>query len=104
MQRGRMPMKDGKRISRRAALKAGVTVAAGTAALGASYDAGAAENPNRFENQPAIDPKRRILLKSGSIISMDAKIGDLVQGDVLIEGKRIAAIGPDLDVADAQLI
>jgi 5-methylthioadenosine/S-adenosylhomocysteine deaminase len=93
-----------KHISRRAALKAGATVAAGAATLGAPYAADAAENARRFENQPAFDPQRRILLKGGSIISMDAKIGDLAQGDVLIEGKKIAAIAPDLNVADAQVI
>jgi 5-methylthioadenosine/S-adenosylhomocysteine deaminase len=67
-------------------------------------DADAAENLRRFERQAAVDSKDRILLKGGTIISMDAKVGDLVQGDVLIEGKKIAAIAPTLTAADAQVI
>lgn len=42
----------------------------------------------------------RLLLRGGRIISMDPTLGDLV-GDVLIEGERIAAVGPRLDVDPA---
>jgi cytosine/adenosine deaminase-related metal-dependent hydrolase len=95
-------MKDDMPITRRGALTAGATLAVGVAA-GLS-DAVAAENLRRFERQSAVDSKDRILLKGGTIISMDPRVGDLVQGDVLIEGKRIAAIGPSLNAADAQVI
>ncbi len=95
-------MNDDMPITRRGALKVGATLAAGVAA-GLS-DADAAENLRRFERQSAVDSKDRILLKGGTIISMDAKVGDLVQGDVLIEGKKIAAIAPTLNAADAQVI
>src|SRR5260370_15202691 len=95
-------MKDDMPITRRGALKVGATLAAGVAA-GLS-DADAAENLRRFERPPAADSRDRILLKGGTIISMDAKVGDLVQGDVLIEGKKIAAIAPTLNAADAQVI
>ena len=44
-------------------------------------DAADADNLRRFEQQAAVDPKHRMLLKGGTIISMDDKIGDLVQGD-----------------------
>ncbi|MBS1895307.1 MAG: amidohydrolase family protein [Actinobacteria bacterium] len=43
----------------------------------------------------ARDPRRRILLRGGYVSSMDPAIGDLV-GDVLIEGSKIAAVGPSL--------
>src|SRR5260370_31733886 len=99
---GGFPMKDDMPITRRGALKVGATLAAGVAA-GLS-DADAAENLRRFERQSAVDSKDRILLKGGTIISMDAKVGDLVQGDVLIEGKKIAAIAPTLNAAGAQVI
>jgi 5-methylthioadenosine/S-adenosylhomocysteine deaminase len=95
-------MKDDRPITRRGALKAGATLAAGAAANGGLPGADAAENLRRFERQP--DSRDRILLKGGTIISMDAKVGDLVQGDVLIEGKKIAAIAPTLNAADAQVI
>ena len=95
-------MKDDMPITRRGALKVGATLAAGVASGLPAADA--AENLRRFERQAAVDSRDRILLKGGTIISMDAKVGDLVQGDVLIEGKKIAAIAPTLNAADAQVI
>lgn len=97
-------MKDDMPITRRGALKVGVTVAAGVAAGGRFSGADAAENLLRFERQPAVDANHRILLKGGTIISMDPKVGDLAQGDLLIEGNKIAAIAPTLNAADAQVI
>jgi cytosine/adenosine deaminase-related metal-dependent hydrolase len=95
-------MADDMPITRRGALQVGATLAAG-AATGLSA-AAAAENLRRFERQAAVDARDRILLKGGTIVSMDAKVGDLAQGDVLIEGKKIAAIAPTLNAADAQVI
>jgi 5-methylthioadenosine/S-adenosylhomocysteine deaminase len=95
-------MKSDMRITRRSALKVGATFAAGAAAV-LSETAGA-QDLNRFDSQAAIDPKNRILLKSGTIVSMDPDVGDLVRGDLLIEGKKIAAIARDIDPAGAQVI
>lgn len=97
-------MTEDARITRRRALKAGATLAAGSAALRVLCDPAEAENLRRFDSQPAVKPKRRVLLRGGTIISMDAKVGDLAQGDLLIEGRKIAAIGRDLDVDDALTI
>jgi 5-methylthioadenosine/S-adenosylhomocysteine deaminase len=49
------------------------------------------------------DSQRRILLKGGTIISMDPQVGNFAKGDVLIEGKKIAAVAPRVD-SDAELI
>ena len=49
-------------------------------------------------------PGRRILIRGGTIMSMDPTVGDLVRGDVLIEGKKILAIGVNLSPAGAQVI
>jgi cytosine/adenosine deaminase-related metal-dependent hydrolase len=38
----------------------------------------------------------RILLKGGTVLSLDAQVGDFEVADVLIEGSRIAAVGPNL--------
>ena len=46
----------------------------------------------------------RMLLKGGHVITMDPELGDLPRGDVLIEGSKIAAVGPDLEAADAEVI
>jgi 5-methylthioadenosine/S-adenosylhomocysteine deaminase len=40
----------------------------------------------------------KILIKGAYIISMDDKIGTLKKGDVLIEGRDIAAVGEDIDL------
>jgi cytosine/adenosine deaminase-related metal-dependent hydrolase len=45
------------------------------------------------------DPKRRILLTGGTVISVDEDVGDFLEADVLIEGKKIRAVGPNLGAA-----
>ena len=45
----------------------------------------------------------RILIKNGTIVSMDRKTGDL-RGDLLVENERIAAISPAIEASDAQII
>lgn len=45
----------------------------------------------------------RTLLRSGHVISMDPHIGDLPQGDVLVEDGRIAAVEPEIS-ADADVL
>jgi 5-methylthioadenosine/S-adenosylhomocysteine deaminase len=45
----------------------------------------------------------RLLLRGGSVVSMDPDVGDLPKGDVLIEGDTIAQIAPDIS-ADAKEI
>ena len=48
--------------------------------------------------------KRRILLRGGVVFTLDPKIGDFETADVLIDGKRIAEIGPSLSAGDAETI
>lgn len=52
----------------------------------------------RIQRQ-ARDPRGRILLKGGAILSMDSKVGDFLNGDVLIEGKKIVDVKPNINVA-----
>lgn len=49
-------------------------------------------------------PAIRTLIRGGTIVSGDPRIGELRRGDLLIEGTRIAAIAPSLDADDAQVI
>ena len=42
----------------------------------------------------------RMLIKGGCVVTMDARLGELPQGDVLIENGRIAAIAPRLEAPD----
>ncbi len=39
---------------------------------------------------------RRYLIKGGSVMSMDPRVGDFAEADVLVEGKKIVAVGPNL--------
>ncbi len=45
----------------------------------------------------------RILIRNAAIVSMDDGVGDFT-GDLLIEGERIAAIGPRLPAGDAEVV
>ena len=45
----------------------------------------------------------KTLIRGGTVVSMDAEIGDLPVGDVLIEDGKIAAVAPDIS-ADAEVI
>ena len=84
------------RTSRRNLLRSG-------AALAAAGVVGAAPLFDRAQAQAPV-PSGRTLIKGGSVVSVDRGIGDLPQGDVLIEGARIAAVGPNLAADNAQVI
>ena len=46
----------------------------------------------------------KTLLKNGIVLSLDKKVGNFMQADVLIEGTKIAAVGPNSKAADAEVI
>jgi 5-methylthioadenosine/S-adenosylhomocysteine deaminase len=90
-------------MNRRSFLKRGAAfgVAASVPFLQTPEDAGTLD---RIWKQSAA-PGQTILLRGGTIISMDPKVGDFVKGDVLIQGKKIAGVGPELKPpAQAQVI
>jgi 5-methylthioadenosine/S-adenosylhomocysteine deaminase len=45
----------------------------------------------------------RLLLRGGTVLTVDPNLGDLPKGDVLIEGDRIAQVAPQID-ADAEVV
>src|ERR1044071_7419013 len=47
---------------------------------------------------------QRTLLKGGCVLSLDPEVGNFHQADVLIEGTKIAAVGPNLEAGDAEVI
>jgi len=47
---------------------------------------------------------QRTLFKGGVVLTMDANLGDLPCGDVLVEGSRILAVGVDLSADGARVI
>jgi 5-methylthioadenosine/S-adenosylhomocysteine deaminase len=48
--------------------------------------------------------KRRILLRGGVVLTLDASIGDFAQANVLVDGKTIAEVGPNVSAPDAEVI
>jgi cytosine/adenosine deaminase-related metal-dependent hydrolase len=55
------------------------------------------------ETAAAVTASDRVLLKGGCVLSLDTQVGDFEVADVLIEGSRIAAVGPNLE-ATAEMI
>jgi cytosine/adenosine deaminase-related metal-dependent hydrolase len=56
-----------------------------------------AQQPRRAVRPvPRVVPSRRVLLKGGTVLSLDPKVGDFDTADVLIDGPKIAAVGPNL--------
>ena len=45
-----------------------------------------------------------ILVKGGTIITMDDNLGDLQRGDILIDRDRIVAVAPDIEATSAEVI
>ena len=91
--------------SRRDFLKA--TAASGVAAAGAGADLFA---PRPAEAHGADVPHdtgrrgRRYIIRGGAVMSMDPAVGDFPEADVLVEGKKILAVGPHLRAGGASVI
>jgi 5-methylthioadenosine/S-adenosylhomocysteine deaminase len=44
---------------------------------------------------------RRYVIRGGAVMSMDPKVGNFTRADVLVDGKKILAVGPNLRASDA---
>src|SRR5579863_7723613 len=86
-----MANKTTTQFSRRGLLAAG----AGWMAKAQSTSGGGAATLDRLVRSRT-DPNRRILLQGGVVLSLDRAVGDFEKADVLIEGNKIAAVGPNL--------
>lgn len=90
--------------ARRGFLKAS---AIGGAAAGMGLLSQAAQaSPAAAERAPEASGRagRRLLIKGGSVMSMDSKVGDFPTGDVLIEGKKIVAVAANIEAGGAAVI
>jgi cytosine/adenosine deaminase-related metal-dependent hydrolase len=47
---------------------------------------------------------RRYVIRNGAVMSMDPSVGDFPKADVLVDGKKIVAIGPNLHAGNADEI
>jgi 5-methylthioadenosine/S-adenosylhomocysteine deaminase len=86
------------RSSRRAFLKAGAGLAAGGAVApmppALAQGVGATDTELR-----RLQAQRRILIKGGVVLTLDRRIGDFAQADVLIEDGKIREVRPGITVS-----
>src|SRR4051794_13018373 len=47
---------------------------------------------------------QRKLIRNATVVTLDPDLGDLHEADILVDGSRIAAVGPQLGVEDAELL
>jgi 5-methylthioadenosine/S-adenosylhomocysteine deaminase len=65
-----------------------------------------AEMPALYPGRPdfSVPPSGRTLIRGGTVLSLDPKVGDFASADVLIVGDEIAEVGPNLEATDAEVI
>ena len=94
--------------SRRALLTASAGLAAGAAALPFLSDSARAQaaGANADGLLARVQGQRRILLKGGVVLTLDRRIGDFAQADVLIEDGKIREVRPSIAISsdDAAVI
>src|SRR5262249_19935645 len=86
--------------------------ATGIAAAGGNLFAprpAAAQVANATAPQGSGMPGRRYIIRGGSAVAMDPTLGgalkgEFAQADVLVEGKKILAVGPNLAAGNADVI
>jgi cytosine/adenosine deaminase-related metal-dependent hydrolase len=91
--------------SRRDFLKA--TAATGAAAAAAGADLFTPRPAAAHGGGPPEDTGRRgrrYIIRGGAVMSMDPTVGDFPKADVLVEGKKILAVGPNLKAGGADVI
>ena len=67
-----------------------------TGAAGAVASAVQAQERRAVRPVPRVRPGLQILVKGGTVLSLDPKVGDFDSADVLIDGETISAVGPNL--------
>src|SRR3954468_5571460 len=85
-------------FSRRKFMKSAAATGAAASALNLF-----APRPARADDPPPDmgRPGRRFIIRNGAVMSMDPQVGDFPRADVLVDGKKILAIGPNLAAGSA---
>ena len=60
--------------------------------------------PRDLQNLVGDGRRRRILLKGGFVLSLDPRVGDFEKADVLITGKTITQIAPNIAAGNAEVV
>jgi 5-methylthioadenosine/S-adenosylhomocysteine deaminase len=85
-------------LSRRKFLCAGTAGAVAAAATASVIGSASAQQP------AGVAPGRPILIKGGCVVTLDRALGDFENADVLIEGKTITAVRPNISMPNAEVI
>ena len=96
------PQLHGKsQLGRRDFLK--TAAATGLAAGGLNLFAARPARADEGDDPPEDSGRRsrRYVIRGGAVMSMDPKVGNFAKADVLVEGKKILAVGPNLRAGDA---
>ena len=80
--------------SRRNFLKTAAATGVAASALDLLMAGQAAAHDDDREPEDSGSHGRRYVIRGGAVMSMDPKVGDFPQADVLVEGKKIVAVGP----------
>ena len=91
-------------LGRRDFLKASTATAASAAGLSLFNAPAALANQNDEAPTDSGRHGRRYLIRGGHVMSMDPKVGNIVGGDVLVEGKKIKEVGRNLRASGAAVI
>jgi cytosine/adenosine deaminase-related metal-dependent hydrolase len=90
-------------LGRRDFLKASTATAAAAAGM-SLFNAPEARAHDDDPPQDTGRHDRRYVIRNGHIMSMDPQVGEIVRGDVLVQGKRIVAVGRNLRAGGAHEI
>src|SRR3954470_14186501 len=95
--------KNRSQLGRRDFLKASTATAAAAAGMSLFDPRPALANDDEGPRDSG-RPGRRYVIRNGHVMSMDPNVGDFVRGDVLVEGKKIVAVGHNLHAGGADEI
>jgi len=93
---------SGSTTTRRQVLVSGAGLAAGGSFVPAgAYAQGTASSDADLAR---VQGARRVLIRGGVVLTLDPRIGDFANADILIEDGRIREIRPNIDAADAAVV
>ena len=91
-------------LGRRDFLKASAATGAAAAGMSLFNSRPAAAHDNDEAPRDSGRHGRRYVIRGGHVMSMDPAVGDFVDADVLVEGKKIVAVGRNLKAGGAAVI
>jgi len=94
---------SGSQLGRRDFLKASTATAAAAAGMGLFAARPAAAHDDDDAPRDSGRPGRRYVIRGGSVMSMDPAVGDFVKADVLVDGKKIAAVRPNIHTSAEEI-